>query len=89
MEELSVGRIVHIQTHSLPSVECRPAIVVSMISTDHGMFNGVMWLDGKNDDPITGHLNRWVTSVSHRSHRSEQAEQYIDWHWPSECSDSA
>ncbi len=84
MEKLSVGRIVHVQTDTVSSGKCRPTIVVAMIAPDHGLFNGVMFLDGRNDDPVAGHLNRWVTSVPHRD-SSERREQFIDWHWHTEC----
>lgn len=86
---VTIGRIVHVQTHDMDNGTCKPAMVVRVWSPE--TFNGVMFLDGTNDDRSAGRLTRWVTSVGHRTAGTEpgSTDQYQDWHWPNECPDSA
>lgn len=83
---VSIGRIVHVNANDIANGECRPAMVVKVWSPDN--FNGIVYLDGSNDDRTAGKLNKWVTSVAHRhpdDFHSRYEGGYIDWHWHDEC----
>ncbi|MDO8690882.1 MAG: hypothetical protein Q7R39_12875 [Dehalococcoidia bacterium] len=82
MRKLTVGRIVHMR---IADGECRPVMVVHPWSDN--CFNGVLFLDGTNDDrysipqrTVPSALTVWVTSITEEAVRGLVSTTL--WHWP-------
>lgn len=82
---ITVGRFVHYTTIT---GQCRPYLVTRVWSTEKGLVNGTVFIDGTNDyadipnweSPLTREnvvLSIWKTSVVY----SENKEMGT-WHWP-------
>ncbi|MDB5094462.1 MAG: hypothetical protein JWO85_2563 [Candidatus Eremiobacteraeota bacterium] len=73
----TVGRIVHFV---LPDGQVRPAIIVRVWSPE--MVNLRVFLDGTNDAPDGGYLQReWATSVHYREYAVGNYAPGT-WFWP-------